>query len=103
MASKTTNASELTRLINQLRQERQQHEQAIAEIDATFKAFGIGLSGGRGTAGKAKGKKRGAAAAATPAKGRGKGRGRKGAGKKGGGRTPWSRKFPITGDELHPR
>jgi hypothetical protein len=104
MATKTTNASELTRLINQLRQERQQHEQAIAEIDATFKAFGIGLGAARGAAGKkgkgkGKGKGRGAAAAA-PNQARGKGRGRRGAGRKGGRRTPWSRKFPITGDEL---
>lgn len=99
MATKTTNASELTRLINQLRQERQQHEAAIAEIDATFKAFGIGASLGRG-AGAKKGKKR--AAAEAPAKGKGKRRGRKPAAAKKGSakKAPWSRKFTMTGDEL---
>jgi hypothetical protein len=102
MANKTTNASELTRLINQLRQERQQHEAAIAEIDATFKAFGIVASGGRG--GAKKGKKRAAteAPAATKGKGKGKRRGRKPAGSKRGSakKAPWSRKFEVTGDEL---
>ncbi len=102
MANKTTNASELTRLINQLRQERQQHEAAIAEIDATFKAFGILASGGRGGAGK-KGKKRATAEApaAAKTKGKGKRRGRKPAGKRGAAKkAPWSRKFTMTGDEL---
>ena len=102
MATKTTNASELTRLINQLRQERQQHEAAIAEIDATFKAFGITAAGARAEKGK-KGKKRATTAAApTAAKKKGKRRGRKPAAAKraAGKKTPWSRKFSETGDEL---
>ena len=101
MATKTTNSSELTRLINQLRQERQQHEAAIAEIDATFKAFGITAAGGRADKAK-KGKKRATAAAPTAAKKKGKRRGRKpAAGKRAAGKkAPWSRKFSETGDEL---
>ncbi len=48
MATKSS-ASELTRLINQLRQERQHHLDSMAEIDQTFKEFGIsaGAMGGR--------------------------------------------------------
>lgn len=45
MATKSS-ASELTRLINQLRQERQHHLDSIAEIDQTFKEFGINGDGG---------------------------------------------------------
>lgn len=99
MATKTTNASELTRLINQLRQERQQHEAAIAEIDATFKAFGIvgSTTSGRSGGGK-KGKKR--ADAEAPSKGKRRGR-KPAADKRGSSRkAPWSRKFEMTGDQL---
>lgn len=125
MATKS-NASELTRLVTQLRQERQQHLDAIAEIDATFQAFGIAAGGTRAAGGKkpgpkgkrgrpaatetagatkGKGKRRGPgkgkAKAGAKAKGKGKGKGRAaGAPKKGGGRSPWSSKFPMTGDEL---
>ena len=44
MATKSS-ASELTRLINQLRQERQHHLDSMAEIDQTFKEFGISSGG----------------------------------------------------------
>jgi hypothetical protein len=46
MATKS-NASELTRLISQLRQERQHHLDSISEIDQTFKEFGITADGTR--------------------------------------------------------
>jgi len=41
MPRKTATTKELAALISQLREERQQHLDAIAEIDATFKRFGI--------------------------------------------------------------
>ncbi len=96
MATKSS-ASELTRLINQLRQERQHHLDSIAEIDQTFKEFGINAGGsvsGRKAAAAAKpgrpGRKakRGRAAAVvaaeTPAATRkGKGAGKKKGAKKG--------------------
>jgi len=44
MSSPTT-ASELSRIINQLRIERQAHLDAISEIDHTFKDFGIAAAG----------------------------------------------------------
>ena len=107
--STKSSASELTRLINQLRLERQHHLDSIAEIDQTFKEFGIVIPGGGagapkgGVRGKGKGKGRGkaagktATAATTPGaegeapaatKGRGKGKG-KGKGKgRGKGKAP---------------
>lgn len=115
MATKSS-ASELTRLINQLRQERQHHLDSIAEIDQTFKEFGISSGG---TPGRKPGKpgrkpKRGrpvgsknatttAKAAGKKKAGPGKKRGRKkGAVKAAGGKpkSPWGSKFPVTGDEL---
>jgi len=129
MATKSS-ASELTRLINQLRQERQHHLDSMAEIDQTFKEFGISAGGavtGRKAAKPGRKPKRGrgaaAAAAETPVatrKGKGAGRKkaakktakrgrRKGAGKGAGAastggsakpKSPWGSKFPVTGDEL---
>ena len=119
MASKSS-ASELTRLINQLRTERQHHLDSIAEIDQTFKEFGIN-AGGKGAPKGKPGRKPKAAAGETRAAGRkGKGkRGRKaatkvtrrrrrkgaaGAAAAAGGtskpKSPWGSKFPVTGDEL---
>jgi len=68
MATKSS-ASELTRLINQLRQERQHHLDSIAEIDQTFKEFGIGAGAAVGRKPGKPGRKpkrgRGGAAAGT--------------------------------------
>jgi hypothetical protein len=103
-----SSAAELTRLIKQLGVERQHHIDSIAEIDETFKEFGISHGG---TARKGKGGRRKAAEAAAPApkKGRRGGR-RKGAKAKapkapkapktGTRRSPWASKFAITGDAL---
>lgn len=118
MASKSS-ASELTRLINQLRKERQHHLDSIAEIDQTFKEFGIN-AGGVVVKGKPGRKPKSAVAGETPAAGRkakGAKRGRKpgkvtrrrrrkgaaGAAAAGGAskpKSPWGSKFPMTGDEL---
>jgi histone H1/5 len=79
-------ATELTDLIKKLRTIRRQHEVALAEIEATFRQFGIEhlLEGTgsrkRGAAAKGKGKakaKAAAAAAAAPAKGKGKRKGKR--------------------------
>lgn len=122
MATKSS-ATELTRLINQLRQERQHHLDSIAEIDQTFKEFGISSGGAipapqKGKPGPKPGRKgkrgRPAASAAASTGGKGKGAGKKKAGRKGkpgrkkgatkaaGGKpkSPWGSKFPMTGDEL---
>jgi hypothetical protein len=98
---KTSSAAELTRLVSQLRTERQHHIDSIAEIDATFREFGIsaGSSGKAGTPGK-RGRKPAAEAAPKAGKrGRKPGRVAKaGAGKgKRGGRGG---KFEVTGDQL---
>ncbi|MFO0579181.1 MAG: hypothetical protein U1A78_34710 [Polyangia bacterium] len=102
---KTSSAAELTRLVSQLRTERQHHIDSIAEIDATFREFGIsaGSSGKAGAPGK-RGRKPAAEAAPKAGK-RGRKPGRKpgrvakaGAGKgKRGGRGG---KFEVTGDQL---
>src|SRR5262245_51942732 len=87
MATKSS-ASELTRLINQLRQERQHHLDSIAEIDQTFKEFGInvGAAGKRGAGAAKPGRKRtrGRAAAAAGAETPAASRKGKTAGKKKG-------------------
>ena len=44
MPRKTVTAKELAALITQLRQQRQEHLDAIDEIDATFRQFGISSS-----------------------------------------------------------
>ena len=51
-----SSAAELTRLIKQLGVERQHHIDSIAEIDQTFKEFGInaGAAGRRGKGGRRK-------------------------------------------------
>jgi hypothetical protein len=109
-----SSAGELTRLIKQLTVERQHHSDSIAEIDQTFKEFGISM----GSVGR-KGGRRKAAETAAPVvkKGRGRGaakRGPKAAPKAakaskaakapknptGVRRSPWASKFAITGDAL---
>jgi hypothetical protein len=115
-----SSAAELTRLIKQLGVERQHHLDSIAEIDSTFKEFGIS-SGSSPRKGKGGRRKAVEAAAPGPKKGRGR---RKGAGKApkaakaakapkapkapkaakapktGTRRSPWASKFSITGDAL---
>jgi hypothetical protein len=105
-----SSAAELTRLIKQLSVERQHHFDSIAEIDQTFKEFGISAGAPR------KGGRRKAAETAAPAAK--KGRGRRAlnkvpkaakapkapkaakAPKTGTRRSPWASKFAITGDAL---
>ena len=94
--------TELKNLINQLCVERQHHIDSIAEIDATFREFGIG---GGGTAPrKGKGGRRKAAEAAPAAAKRGRGGRRKGSkaasAPKATRRAPRSGKFAVTGDEF---
>ena len=105
-----SSAAELTRLIKQLGVERQHHIDSIAEIDQTFKEFGInaGAAGRRGKGGRRKATE---IAAPVAKRGRKPGR-RKGAGKAakavkapkpvktGDRRSPWANKFAITGDAL---
>ena len=109
-----SSAGELTRLIKQLTVERQHHSDSIAEIDQTFKEFGISM----GSAGRKGGRRKAAETAAPVAKkGRGRGaakRGPKAATKAtkapkaakapknptGVRRSPWASKFAITGDAL---
>lgn len=101
-------AAELKNLINQLCVERQHHIDSIAEIDATFREFGIG--GGAATASrKGKGGRRKAAEAAPAAAKKGRGGRRKGAkaakaaktsATKATRRAPRSGKFSVTGDEF---
>lgn len=113
-----SSAAELTRLIKQLGLERQHHLDSIAEIDQTFKEFGI-TAGSVGRKGKGGRRKAVEAAAPAPKKGRRGGR-RKGVGKakatkpakavkaakaakpakSGDRRSPWANKFSITGDAL---
>ena len=113
-----SSAAELTRLIKQLGVERQHHLDSIAEIDQTFKEFGI-TAGSVGRKGKGGRRKAAEAAAPAPKKGRRGGR-RKGVGKakapkaakavkaakapkpakSGDRRSPWANKFSITGDAL---
>lgn len=124
-AKPKTSAQELQRLVSQMVVERQHHIDSIAEIDQTFKEFGIASAGAAsargGKRGKVKGKGKsatGEAAAAKPAKAPAKKGGRK-AGKKAAApkaakaskaaKAPKktksrkgvkSGKFEITGDEL---
>lgn len=103
-----SSAGELTRLIKQLTVERQHHSDSIAEIDQTFKEFGINM----GSATRKGGRRKAAETAAPAVK---KGRGRRAAGKgpkvakapkapkapkTGTRRSPWASKFSITGDAL---
>ncbi len=127
-AKPKTSAQELQRLVSQMVVERQHHIDSIAEIDQTFKEFGIASAGAAsargGKRGKVKGKGKsatGEAAATKPAKAPAKKGGRK-AGKKAAApkaakapkapkaaKAPKkaksrkgvkSGKFEITGDEL---
>lgn len=108
-----SSAGELTRLIKQLTVERQHHSDSIAEIDQTFKEFGINM----GSAVRKGGRRKAAETAAPVAKkGRGRGPGKRGpkaakdpkapkAAKApksptGTRRSPWASKFAITGDAL---
>ena len=108
-----SSAGELTRLIKQLTVERQHHSDSIAEIDQTFKEFGINM----GSATRKGGRRKAAETAAPVAK---RGRGRRAASKgtkaakapkapkaakapkspTGTRRSPWASKFAITGDAL---
>lgn len=94
--------TELKNLINQLCVERQHHIDSIAEIDETFREFGIG---GGATPRKGKGgRRKGAESAPTaPKKGRGgrkKGSKAASAPKATTRRAPRSGKFSVTGDEF---
>ena len=103
-------AAQLRTLISQLRVEQQHHIDSIAEIDETFREFGIG---GGAAAGKGKGGRRKAVEAAPAAPKKGRGGRRKGSkvakaakapkaakATKGTRRTPRSGKFSVTGDEF---
>ncbi len=95
--------AELKNLINQLCVERQHHIDSIAEIDETFREFGIG--GGASAPRKGKGGRRKAAEAAPPVAKKGRGGRRKGskaasAPKAATRRAPRSGKFSVTGDEF---
>jgi hypothetical protein len=109
-------AAQLRNLISQLRVEQQHHIDSIAEIDETFREFGIG---GGAAAGKGKGGRRKAVEAAPAAPKKGRGGRRKGAkaakatkapkapkatkapkAKGATRRTPRSGKFSVTGDEF---
>lgn len=94
--------AELKNLINQLCVERQHHIDSIAEIDETFREFGIG---GGATPRKGKGGRRKAVEAAAPVVKKGRGGRRKGskaasAPKAATRRAPRSGKFSVTGDEF---
>lgn len=95
--------AELKNLINQLCVERQHHIDSIAEIDETFREFGIG---GGATPRKGKGGRRKAAEIAAPVVKKGRGGRRKGSKAAGAGaakttrRAPRSGKFSVTGDEF---
>ena len=95
-------AAELKNLINQLCVERQHHIDSIAEIDATFREFGIG--GAAAAPRKGKGGRRKAAEVAPAATKRGRGGRRKGSKAasvtKTTRRAPRSGKFAVTGDEF---
>lgn len=93
--------TELKNLINQLCVERQHHIDSIAEIDETFREFGIG---GGATPRKGKGGRRKAVEAAPPVAKKGRGGRRKGSkapsAPKATRRAPRSGKFSVTGDEF---
>jgi len=110
-------AAQLRTLISQLRVEQQHHIDSIAEIDETFREFGIGGGAAKGKGGRRKAVE---AAPAAPKKGRGGRRKGSKAAKatkapkapkapkaakapkagKGTRRTPRSGKFSVTGDEF---
>ncbi len=111
-------AVQLRNLISQLRVEQQHHIDSIAEIDETFREFGIG---GGAAAGKGKGGRRKAVEAAPAAPKKGKGGRRKGSKNTKAPkaakapkapkapkaakapktrRAPRSGKFAVTGDEF---
>jgi hypothetical protein len=76
-------AKELESLITSLAQERREHEQAIAQIDAVFARYGIAVAGGRGRG------RRGAGVRGLVAR----------AGKKAGGRRRKRGRFTLTAEE----
>ena len=97
--TKGSTAAQLSGLIDRLRIEHQDHLDAIAEIDQTFKDFGITFGGAAAKGGR--GRKAAAAVKAAPAKPAKKGRKAKSATKKTAAKASSGRnKFPITGAQL---